>query len=90
MRELELEVIRVTSKKAKPTQPSSVEPRATRPDFAGILDAVMDVSRKQAQIISEMRTALENGNDDRALEKARELVGLPSKPSRDSRRKPRC
>jgi hypothetical protein len=42
----------------------------------GMLDAVIDVSRKQADTIAAMRTALENGNNEQALEEAKALTGL--------------
>jgi hypothetical protein len=42
----------------------------------GILDAVLDVSRQQANTMQAMRSALESGNDEQALEEAKVLVGL--------------
>lgn len=42
----------------------------------GVLDAVIDESRKQAEAISAMRTALETGNNEEALEVAKTVAGL--------------
>lgn len=42
----------------------------------GMLDAVIDVSRQQAATISAMRTALENGDNEQALEEAKAIAGL--------------
>jgi hypothetical protein len=42
----------------------------------GVLDAVMDVSRQQANTIAAMRSALESGNTEEALEEAKVLTGL--------------
>lgn len=41
-----------------------------------MIDAVIDVSRQQAATISAMRTALENGDNELALEEAKALAGL--------------
>jgi hypothetical protein len=58
----------MTTKKAKP-----------KPALTGILDAVIEVSKRQAKLIEEMRDALERGDDVEALEKARELTGVRTK-----------
>ena len=42
----------------------------------GVLDAIFEVSRKQATVIETMRTALERGDDATALEQAKVLAGL--------------
>jgi hypothetical protein len=42
----------------------------------GVLDAVIDESRKQAEAIAAMRTALETGNNEEALEVAKTVAGL--------------
>jgi hypothetical protein len=42
----------------------------------GVLDAVIDVSKQQAQRISAMRTALENGDTEQAIEEAKAVAGL--------------
>jgi hypothetical protein len=42
----------------------------------GVIDAVIDISRQQAERILAMRTALENGNDEQALEEAKAVAGL--------------
>jgi hypothetical protein len=72
----------MTAKRKKTASQPSVESRATRPNLEGVLDAMIEVSRKQAQTLSEMRTALEEGDDEKSLEKARELTGLPRKARR--------
>jgi hypothetical protein len=59
----------MTGKKAKPKPP----------ELAGVLDAVLDVSRRQAKIIEEMRAALDRGDNEEALNRARELTGVRSK-----------
>lgn len=42
----------------------------------GVIDAVIDVSRQQAAAIAAMRSALENGDNEQALEQAKALAGL--------------
>ncbi len=42
----------------------------------GMLDALIDESRKQADTLSAMRKALENGDYEQALEEAKALAGL--------------
>jgi hypothetical protein len=42
----------------------------------GMLDAVIGESRKQADTIAAMRTALEHGDNEEALEEAKALAGL--------------
>ena len=45
--------------------------------YAGkMIDAVIDVSVKQAETIAAMRTALEHGDNEQALEEAKSLAGL--------------
>jgi hypothetical protein len=41
-----------------------------------VLDAVIDVSMRQAAAISAMRTALETGDTEQALEEAKMVAGL--------------
>ena len=41
-----------------------------------MIDAVISVSRQQAETISAMRSALEHGDNERALEEAKALAGL--------------
>jgi len=50
----------------------------------GILDAVIEISRRQAKILEAMRDALERGDNDEALDHARELCGLPRKSKTDA------
>jgi hypothetical protein len=42
----------------------------------GVFDAVIDISRQQAERISAMRTALEQGNHEQAIEEAKAVAGL--------------
>jgi hypothetical protein len=42
----------------------------------GVLEAVIDVSKQQAERISSMRTALENGDTEKAIEEAKAVAGL--------------
>jgi hypothetical protein len=42
----------------------------------GVLEAVIDVSKRQAERIFAMRIALENGNTEQALEEAKAVAGL--------------
>jgi hypothetical protein len=54
-----------------------------KPQLAGVLDAAVDVSRRQAKIIEEMRDALERGDEEEALKKAHELTGVPTNRKRN-------
>lgn len=51
----------------------------TQPLARGVLDAVLEESRRQARTLGEMKDALERGEDEKALEKAREICGLVGK-----------
>lgn len=42
----------------------------------GVLDAILEVSRRQAAALETMRTALEQGDEAAALEQAKVLAGL--------------
>jgi hypothetical protein len=50
----------------------------------GVLDAVIEIGQQRARIVEAMKEALLRGDDAEALERARELTGLPSKRSTDS------
>jgi hypothetical protein len=50
-----------------------------------LIDAVMEISRERAKILLAMKEALLRGDEDEALERARELTGLPSKRTIGSR-----
>jgi hypothetical protein len=41
-----------------------------------VINAVIDVSKQQAERISAMRTALEQGNHELAIEEAKAVAGL--------------
>jgi hypothetical protein len=51
----------------------------------GVLDAVIEIGQQREKILVAMREALVRGDDDEALERARELTGLPSKRPSNSR-----
>jgi hypothetical protein len=51
----------------------------------GVLDAVIEIGQQREKILVAMREALVRGDDDEALERARELTGLPSKRRTNSR-----
>lgn len=46
---------------------------------AGLLDAIAEVASERKRILEAMKAALLRGDDAEALEKARELTGLPMK-----------
>jgi hypothetical protein len=66
-------------KKAKSTPNPNPEPKRESWVSPGLVDAVIEISKQRAQTLGEMKSALEAGDDETALEKARELTGLPSK-----------
>jgi hypothetical protein len=45
----------------------------------GFLDSVIEIGRERAKILAAMKEALLRGNENAALDRARELTGLPSK-----------
>lgn len=49
----------------------------------GLVDAVVKIGQERAAILVAMKKALLRGDDDEALERARELTGLPSKRAAD-------
>ena len=44
----------------------------------GLLEALLEIGRERQAIMDKMREALLRGDDRGALERARELTGLPS------------
>lgn len=42
----------------------------------GIVDAILEVGRERKAVLEMLRAALESGDNDRALELARQLCGL--------------
>ncbi len=44
-----------------------------------VADAVIEIARERTKILESMRAALLRGDDGEALERARELTGLPTK-----------
>lgn len=45
----------------------------------GVIDAIIKIARERTEILESMRAALLRGDDAEALERARELTGLPPK-----------
>lgn len=54
-------------------------PDCKTPFMPGLVDALMEIGKKRATILEAMKDALLRGDEDEALERARELTGLPSK-----------
>jgi hypothetical protein len=44
-----------------------------------MVDVLIEIGQKRAKILEAMKEALVLGDDEEALERARELTGLPSK-----------
>jgi hypothetical protein len=44
-----------------------------------MVDAVIQIGQERRRILASMKEALLRGDDDEALERARELTGLPTK-----------
>jgi len=47
----------------------------------GLVDVIMEIGQVRAKILAAMKAALVRGDEEEALERARELTGLPSKKS---------
>jgi len=52
---------------------------------SGLIDALMEIGKERANILEAMKAALLRGDEDEALERARDLMGLPRKRPKDSR-----
>jgi len=50
-----------------------------------VIDAISEIARERTKILEAMRAALLRGDDEEALERARELTGLPPKQAKTSR-----
>lgn len=50
----------------------------------GVMDAITEIARERTKILESMKAALLRGDDDEALERARELTGLPTKRTTNS------
>ena len=59
-------------KKSNPAVPSA---------NGGLIDVLIEISQKRARILEAMRDALLRDDDAEALERARELTGLPPQKS---------
>ena len=51
----------------------------------GLVDVVVEIGQKRAKILAAMKAALVRGDDNAALDHARELTGLPTKQSSGTR-----
>jgi hypothetical protein len=49
---------------------------ATEPDFSGVFDRAIEIGRRRADTLRQLRSALESGDDALALSIAREVCGL--------------
>jgi len=47
----------------------------------GLVDALIEIGRERQRIVGSLRDTLPNGDDAKALERARELTRLPTKRS---------
>jgi hypothetical protein len=56
-----------------------LDEEAARLDPSALLDAVVEIGQARAKILVAMKAALVRGDNDEAVERARELTGLPSK-----------
>ena len=54
-------------------------------NHSSLLDALLEIGQERAKILVAMKEALLRGDDDEALERARELAGLPTKRPTNSR-----
>ena len=48
---------------------------------AGIVDAILEVGRQRAALLEDLRSALQSGNERKALHLARRLCGLENEES---------
>lgn len=48
----------------------------TKPSARSVLEVVIEVSKRQSRTLGEMRVALERGDRDEAIRKARVICGL--------------
>ena len=60
----------------KPPQPAF---NAELPVHAGLVDVLMQIGQERAKLLESIKEALLRGDDAEALERARELTGLPRK-----------
>lgn len=51
----------------------------------GVVDVLMEMGQERAKILTAMKAALLRGDEEAALELARELTGLPAKNPTTSR-----
>jgi|GEM_PF-4974141 len=72
-------------KKTKSAPEIDLDTPLTKENVSGVVDAVIAVSKERAKILEAMKAALLRGDDDEALERARELTGLPLKRSPKAR-----
>ena len=49
-----------------------------------VIDTITEIARERTKILESMRAALLRGDDEEALDRARELTGLPPKRTANS------
>jgi hypothetical protein len=54
-------------------------PLTLREPDQGLVDALMEIGQERQKILVAMKAALLRGDDDEALERARQLTGIPTK-----------
>lgn len=57
----------------------TIAPTERRGNADGVIDAIAEIALERTRILEAMRAALLRGDDEEALERARELTGLPPK-----------
>ena len=53
----------------------------SEPNTSGIVDAILEVGRQRVALLGQLRSALESGDDSKALNLARQLCGLENEES---------
>jgi hypothetical protein len=62
-------------------QKSRVSDTGPSPNMQGVIDAVLEVGRQRKAVLTQLRAALQSGNDSGALELARQLCGMGNEES---------
>jgi hypothetical protein len=52
------------------------ERKAAAPSLSGVVDAILKVGRQRAALLTEIKGALERGDNDRVLVLCRQLCGV--------------
>jgi hypothetical protein len=67
--------------KAEPTAVQAdptINPADEEASASGLVDLIVQIGRERQRIVESLRDSLLNGDDAEALERARELTGLPT------------